>query len=330
MSGSGSSLNQQATIGSLLFDAMHAHMEGPVGKVFSNYVWSHRTDKWMLFSDYVFGDRNRPNDVIALTVAPAGDYWTQLLKDFEQTARADFKSIRSVSSSMLGLLSDRRLFSFCWILDPKRALTRNVGAVRRMLDRDIARVKATPDVALRTNELRRLKSIRRKAESPGFNIRLFDNMIVAAALAAFVTYLICRSRNVTLVGWFSDRDNITVAHDALAHHLYSVYVSQFCAKLKIGWQGPKLGVNAISREGEFWSDPFLRVPDHFAGFLAAWDLANDAIPAAPLKYRQVLEDGIASRPNVHVMRLFFRHAADSVVAEVQGLAITRKAPPPSR
>jgi hypothetical protein len=147
MSGSGGSLNQQATIGSLLFDAMHAHMGGPVGKVFSDYVRSHRTDKWMLFSDYVFGDRNRPNDVIALTV-------------------------------------------------------------------------------------------------------------------------------------------------------------QFCAKLKLGWQDPKLGVNAVSQDGDFWSDPFLRVPDHFAGFLAAWDLANDAIPATPLKYRQVLEDGIASRPNVHVMRLF--------------------------
>jgi hypothetical protein len=328
MSESGGGSNQQATIGSLLFDAMHTHMGGPVGDVFSDYVQRHRTDKWLLFSDYVFGDRNRPNDVIALTVAPAGNYWTKLFKDFEDIARADFKSVRGVSGEMLALLSDPRLFSFCWILDPKRVLTRNVGAVRQMLDRDISRVKARSDAALRTNELKRLKSIRRKAESPGFNIRLFDNMIIAAALAAVVTYLICRSRSVTRVGWFSDRDNITVAYDELAHHLYAVYVSQFCGQLKRGWQGPELGVNALSQGGDFWSDPFLRVPDHFAGMLAAWDFANDAIPATPLKYRQVLEEGIASCPNVHVMRLFFRHAANLISAEVQSLAITRKLPPP--
>jgi hypothetical protein len=321
--------NQEATIGGLIFDAMHTHMRGPIGKVFADYVRRHRTEKWLLFSDYVFGDRNRPNEVIAVTVAPAGDYWSRLLNDFNEIARADFKSVRTVSSAMLELLSDPRLFSFCWILDPKRVLTRNVSAVREMLDHDIARVKATSDAAHRTNELNRLRSIRRKAESPGFNIRLFDNMIITAALAAVVTYLICRSRSVTLVGWFSDRDNITVAHDALAHHLYAVYVSQLCAKLKLGWQGPKLGVNALSQGGEFWSDPFLRVPDHFAGPLSAYLIEENAIPSKPAKYRQVLEHGIASRPNVHVMRLLLKHQADLIAAEIQRVDIIRKSPPPT-
>jgi hypothetical protein len=318
---------RDATISGLIFDAMYAHVAGPIGKVFTEYVDRHRTDKWLLFSDYVLGDRNRPNEVIALTVVPGGDYWASLLRDFRKIAKSDFKNVRTVSSSMIELLSDPRLFSFCWLLEPRRALTRNVAVVRGMLDRDIARVNGRPDVALRTNELGRLKALRRKAESPGFNIRLFDNMLIAAALAAFVTYLICRSRRATRVGWFSDRDSITVAHDAFAHHLYAINVAQFSGKLQPEWRGPDLGVNAPSQTGEFWSDPFLRVPDHFAGLLSAWDFEQDTIPAKPGKYRQVLEEGVASHPNVYVMRLFFRHRNDLVSAEVQSLGIARRSVP---
>jgi hypothetical protein len=69
--------NQEATIGGLIFDAMHTQMVGLIGKVFADYVQRYRAEKWLLFSDYVIGDRNRPNKVIALTVAPAGDYWTR-------------------------------------------------------------------------------------------------------------------------------------------------------------------------------------------------------------------------------------------------------------
>lgn len=317
------------TLSGLIFDAMITHVAGPIGGVFTEYAARHRTDKWLLFSDYVLGDRNRPNDVIALTVAPGGAYLSPLMRDVNRTAKSDFKSVRAIGASMIELLCDSRLFSFCWVLESRRALTRNVAVVRGMLDRDIARVSRRPDVALRANELSRLKALRRKAESPSFNIRLFDNMIIAAALAAFATYLICRERPATRVGWFSDRDAITVAHNAFAHHLYAINVAQFCAKLQRGWQGPELGVNAPLQSGDFWSDPFLRVPDHFAGLLSAWDFQRDTIPAKPAKYRQVLEEAIAGHPNVHVMRLFFRHTGDRISAEVQSLGITRKSVPPA-
>lgn len=128
---------RDATISGLIFDAMRAHVTGLIGKVFTEYVDRHRTDKWLLFSDYVLGARNRPNEVIALTVVPGGDYWSRLLRDFKKIAKSDFKSGSTVSSSMIELLSDPRLFSFCWLLEPRRVLTRNVSAVRGMLDRDI-------------------------------------------------------------------------------------------------------------------------------------------------------------------------------------------------
>jgi hypothetical protein len=69
-----------------------------------------------------------------------------------------------------------------------------------------------------------MKAMRRKAAAKGFNVRLFDNIIVAATLAGFISYLICKTRRAARIGWFSDRDSITAAHEAFAHHLYAARV----------------------------------------------------------------------------------------------------------
>jgi hypothetical protein len=45
---------------------------------------------------------------------------------------------------MLRLLSDKRLFAFCFVVDPTRVITRNVSIVQGMLDRNIARLIAKP------------------------------------------------------------------------------------------------------------------------------------------------------------------------------------------
>jgi hypothetical protein len=168
----------------------------------------------------------RPNDAFIFTVLPAGDYLPALMADFQSIAKKAFKDIQKVSEPMLRLLSDKRLFTFCFVIDPARVITRDVSTVQGMLDRNIARLNAKPDASVRGENIKKLKAVRRKATAEGFNVRLFDNIIVAATLAGFISYLICKFRRAAPIGWFSDRDSITAAHEAFAH------------------PGPMLGVNA--------------------------------------------------------------------------------------
>jgi hypothetical protein len=274
-----------ATFGGLIFDTLRARVAEGVGLSFARYIKDHRTDRWLLFSDYVLKQPHRPNDVFAFTIVPGGHYLAALTRDFEATARRDFKDIKSVSEPMVRLLSDPRLFSFCFIVDPSRVLTRNVAAVRGMLDRTIARLEKSDHKALREGELRKLKALRRKAAMQGFNVRLFDNMILAAAFAAFLSYLICSYRRAARIGWFSDRDDITASYQAFVHHLYASDVVAFCGRYLGGWTGPALGVNApVEPGGALWCDAFLRVPDYLAGTVSAWNIDEDRIPSA-LKYQ---------------------------------------------
>jgi hypothetical protein len=313
-----------ATLGGLIFDTLCARVADGVGLPFGQYIKDHRTDRWLLFSDYVLKQPHRPNDVFAFTLVPGGNYLPAFTRDFEATARRDFKDVKSVSEPMIRLLSDPRLFSFCFIVDPSRVLTRNVAAVRGMLDWSIARLEMKKDKDLREGELGKLKALRRKAATQGFNVRLFDNMILAATFAAFLSYLICSYRRATRIGWFSDRDDITASHQAFVHHLYASDVVAFCHRYLRGWAGPALGVNApVEPGGSLWCDAFLRVPDYLAGTVSAWNIDQDRIPSA-LKYRQILRDGIADHSNVQLIRVAFKHENDLISALSQSLAVTRK------
>jgi hypothetical protein len=313
-----------ANLGSMIFDALRASVDGEIGTRFARYVRKHHTDRWLIFSDYVLGQRGRPNDVFAFTVAAAGDYFTSLFNEVEASARRDFKDAKEISEPMIRLLHDSRLFSFCFIADPKKTVTRNAPTIRGMFDRSIARLSEKPDSHLRGRDIKRLKALRTKAASPGFNVRLFDNIVLAAALAGFVTYLICDTRRASRVGWFSDRDSITTAYDAFAHYLYASNVIVFSQRHLNGWVGPFLGVGGMVENDETpWCDAFVRVPDHLAGIVSALDFEGDAIPE-PRKYRQVLIDGIASNANVQLLRLLIKCENDRISASAQPIAVTRK------
>jgi hypothetical protein len=313
-----------ASLGGMIFDALRVSVDGEIGRRFARYVQEHRTDRWLIFSDYVLGQPQRPNDVFAFTVAAAGDYYTRLVQDFQASARRDFKDVKEVSEPMMRLLRDSRLFSFCFVVDPARILTRNVATIRGMFDRNIARLNRKPDRALREQNIRTLKALRSKADCPGFNVRLFDNIVLAATFAAYLTHLISATRRATRVGWFSDRDSITTAHEAFANYVYASNVVVFSERHLDGWGGPFLGVNAPTEEGgALWCDSLLRVPDHLAGTVSAWNFDQDTIPEAQ-KYRQVLVEGVASNPNVQLLRFVLKCENDLISAYSQSIAVTRR------
>ena len=148
--------------------------------------------------------------------------------------------------------------------------------------------------------------------------------MLAAAFAGFLTYLICAARRTSRVGWFSDRDSIITSHKAFAHHLYASNVIVFSERYFKGWPGPSLGVNgSVEEGGTLWCDPILRVPEYVAGTVSAWNVEQNTIPEAR-KYRQLLTEGIASNPNVQLLRLIFKCEGDLISACSQSIAVIRK------
>lgn len=317
-------LDADANIGSMIFEALDVAVGGEIQSRFERYVQAHVTDRWLIFSDYVLGQRQRPNDVFAFTLIPGGDYFAGAMRAFEAKAKRDFKDVKSVSEPMMELLRDPRLFSFCFVVDPSRRVTQSAAKICSMLDRSIERLRSKPDRELRERDIKTLRAVRVKAASQGFNVRLFDNIALSAAFSAFLTVLVCRTRMATRVGWFSDRDSIVSAHRAFAYYLYAANVVVFSQRKLNSWPGPLLGVNApVELGGRLWCEAAIRVPDHLAGVVSAWDFAQNTIPEAH-KYRQVLLDGIADNPNIQLMHLIVKSDNDLISARAQPIPVKRR------
>jgi hypothetical protein len=312
------------SLSTYLLNSLLSSLDKTVANAFADYVVSHQTDRWLIFSDYVLRQPERPTDVFAFTVVPGGSYFNGITTDLKAIAKRDFKDTRHVDEAMLRLLSDPRLFTFCFVLDRSRMLLGKAATVRDILAREIATLSRKEDQAVQKERLRWVRALQRKATANNFSVRLLDDIIFASGLAGLISVLICKSRKAARIGWFSDRDNMTTAHGAIVNYFYQSCTVATCAQEFNGWRGPELGVNAApDNKQPPWSDVYIRIPDHFAGMISAWNFATDAIPEAP-KYQQVLGQAIAGKSNVHVVRLQTERNEEHLSILSQSLTILLK------
>jgi hypothetical protein len=309
----------------MIVDALHSTIAQGIEPEFASYIQQHRTRRWLMFSDYVLKHPGRPNDVFAFTLVPGGTHLESVTAALTSGAIRDFKDVRKISKPMLSLLTDRRLYTFCFIVKPSRVITRNVTTLRRMLDNTIAMMEQWKDAGSHVEIIKQFKAMRRKADAQSFNVRLVDNIILATTLASFLTYIICKYVRAERIGWFSDRDSITTAHQSIASHFYSVNVSACCQRLMHDWPGPELGLNGAVEEGRsLWCDAHLRVPDYFAGTISAWNIEQHSLVSEAPKYTQVLMEAVADQRNVHIMRLTFDWKNDRLGVSASRVMVSHK------
>lgn len=274
--------------------------------IFADYVKSMGVDRWIIVSDYVLGTSDRPNDTFAFSIIPGGIHYESLDSAIRAAAIKDLKDIKDVRKPMLNLMADSRLFTFCFIVAPDRVVTRNVEFFREMIDASITAMGHWHDAAEHEALIGRFRALRRKAESKSFNIRLADNILLASTFAAFLAFMISKYSRPEIVGWFSDRDSIVTAHNKIAFDLFNVNFTALCQKKLDGWRGPQVGLGTQAPDDQtLWYDHLVRIPDHFAGAISAWDIAQGNLPADPQKYLQIVQEVVADKEQVQLIKLLF-------------------------
>jgi hypothetical protein len=293
---------------------------------FLAYLDRHRTDRWLLFSDYVLNAPGRYHDVYAFTLVPGGQYWNAISEDVTRVDSPDFKKVYRVDPAMLRLLQDPRLFTVCFVVKPPGIVTRDLSTLRQIIDRSVLKMEWDRPTGANKLRLGKMKKLQQEAKAKRFNVRLLNYILLASTFAGQLTYLVASHRRATRIGWFSDRDALIDAYDTLAHDLYATTVAASCYHGCSGWTGPALGSN-LSPAGTDtpWSDPFTRVPDHFAGAISGWDFDKNMI-LSPAKYGDVLGEAIAGREGVHVISLEFRWSGELVQGLSRNVRSTRAQP----
>jgi hypothetical protein len=274
--------------------------------------------KWLIASDYCLHDDGKFNDVIAFTAFPGEAAFPTLDDDIQKQLPRDWKQIKTIDDDMAHFLRDGDHFHICFLVDRKRQLFSCDGVeaeretVRDAVSELLHVAESWPDAAKHLDSIKAIRYLNQQVLKKSFNVELFKDLYLTSLFAAFVSYIFARDASADIVSWFSDRDSILTWAPGAAHAYYSTAVASLCRQNGIREPKVLIGVptNSASGQGMFY-DPFVRVPDFYAGGLASWNFEENRVAAAPSKYRELVEKVICN--NRRLSALVLRISADAAM-----------------
>jgi hypothetical protein len=165
--------------------------------------------------------------------------------------------------------------------------------------------------------IRMVREMRAEANKSNLNLRLIEDLAIAAAFAAYIVMLLSKHSRAELIGWAPDRDKITEAYAGAVSAFFSINVSVLSVNRRL--RLPSLGIFTQGNE-DLWCDPYIRLADYVAGAAAAWDppVVNNVHP----KIAEVFADN----PFVVLLRVAFRATNGQGRCEINHMAVSYNPP----
>lgn len=244
-------------------------------------------NKVMIFSDYCIGDENKPNDVFSFTIMPYDDWFDNLRNEIRNLSKKDIKEKQSIEPEFISYLKNRRLFHLNFIINERKGITRREDIDEKqvvstmlentdlMLDKWIIN---TPSNADYFREIKKkMSAIKSEMQKKAPNYKIFRDTILLSLLAGYICYLLVKEAKPEIVSWFSDRDKMVDVYGRVAYENFGMNYHGLCEKNGISSEITKIcvGIPATNNAGDLWFDEMIRIPDHFAGTLADWDIDNN-------------------------------------------------------
>lgn len=266
------------------------------------------TTKWMIVSDYCVHDPNRPEDVMALSIVPYRDWFPNIQDKIKAALPKDIKRTRNIAKKTIDFLKQPTLFHITVILDQDRAFFSNgVGSDRLAIARQSIRTTLAQATALGrgADQIARLKRLEQASLANSFNVELISDLAILALLYSFASLLLARAGTQEIIGWFSDRDNLTTWCDGVLWDYALEDVSGIAERLGIplGAAQFPIAVPDLSTpaKGQLWYDELIRIADYLAGTVSALEITTNVVPSD--KFVRLLRGVIADADNVAILRL---------------------------
>jgi hypothetical protein len=267
--------------------------------------------KWFIASDFVNADPQAASDVYAFTFFPYERHFEQLKAEIRQLVPKDFKKTIDVEPELRQFFHSGATFTICLLTPKKYKVAGSIGAIRRSLDVTISNMRQWRDADRQQKIIGAFERLRERAKANNFNGQLISTIIFATVLAAFCAVMLAKERNIEVVGWYPDRDNITTSYDQIAHYMFVVNFSAFCQRHNIDAHSIRAAIGIPTpdarRPRQTWYDELVRIPDFLAGPLAAWRYEANLVTGRQ-KYVDLLQGVIADNPNV--VTLLLKQVAD--------------------
>lgn len=243
-----------------------------------------KISKWMIFSDYVINSKEKPNDVITFSILPHAIEFKKLESLLKDLSPKDIKKSAKVNRDFINFINGSQILNISIILDKNIVL--DPFNERESLKTCYKTALNQVDYWIK-NEGKKENYIRLKklykillndVSRQGANLRNIRNIEIVSNLIAYITFQICISSKVDIIGWFSDRDSMLnhkvtqfsmpaifdLAHN-LFHNLMFLKKPEYTEEFIFGMP---------EQTGAMWYDSINRIPDLIAATLADYNLTE--------------------------------------------------------
>ncbi len=311
-----------------LYDAAQRTLDKKFSENLREFLKAHKSERrFILISDYCVGNDDKPNDVIAFTIAPGHVGMPASTARINRLIPKDIKKTKNVTEAICGVLNEPRFFHVAFMLDEVKGLfhieneekkTVLIKELRSIIDMVQMWSNTQPEGRDKFNaQIKRFKAAVRVLEQKQPNVKLFSRMILTSFLAAVLSYYLSKEARCELIVWLADRDVIHDSHDRVYMDFYEIQHWGLCLKYLPEDRIPKVG-HAIDSAGgkKLWYDPLIRLPDYIAGSVASWHMEGDK--EIHIKHCKVLENVVADNPRCNLIMVDLQKGQYSFSLRVMG------------
>lgn len=265
------------------------------------------TRTWMISSDYVVGAADRPNDVFAFSIMPYAEELGALRRRLAAALPRDIKGTRAFTAAAGDILRGPDVFHVPVVLPRDRLLLGPTGALCVANGRQAGAnfVRDAIEMECGAGMVKAMRKLERMTNTKGYNHRLLANVLLLALLFPALSIAVLRERRNARLSWMSDRDAMTQCAGGALWHLAQLNLCGLAQAMGVELGDERPGVCVPGADGVMWFDELVRLPDHMAGALSAWDMVTDEpTPASKTALiSDMLREVFAGAENIAVIRL---------------------------
>jgi len=262
--------------------------------------------KWSIASDYSTTDKKNVFDCFSFVVYPYKEFPPAAFDYIASKLATDIKKKRNVSEDVITFFQESNRFYICIILDKKRNTSLKVARrnIKAVFNHAISNGSSQDAVC-------KIRELLNKSKNKAFNLKLYSDIILLAAFYNFISILLLRECQVEIIGWFSDRDNMTNYCNGVVW-VFAMAGLSLAKEIGLRLDDTKIFIgsnNESSREQGMWYDALIRPADYLCNVLANWRVSQDGcLSVNHPKQRKMLQHIVTDNENIVILYPKFQDA----------------------
>ncbi|MBY0160204.1 hypothetical protein H0178_31275 [Cytobacillus firmus] len=284
--------------------------------------------KWTIYSDYCIDDAGKLYNSATFTIIPYIDDYEDLRGFLKKLAPNDLKKSREISGKLCDFIKSGYMFNYSILFHknkghifynyPKEEYLNSLDTLNEMLQKWIKNTPSQKDYY--TKLIKNNNRLKQELSRKTFNYKLFNNILLIQFISAYICFLISKEAKTKpeIIGWLSDRDNMTSGHNGIIYDLFHINYHVLCNEFEVDDSGITLIYTKTDLDSDtVWFDEMLRIPDYLTGAISGRNHHSNE----PDKYDFLFENAIADNDYLALLNIYNEENGKGV----NRVSVTKKA-----